>query len=203
MSVAQSGVGTKKTKKRSRVWLAVVGILLVLAIVGGVAYFGLTGFFNANGTWYGPMQIKKGGATVQIETYMNVSTSIASGCVVCLPNRLLPSISFGTVSGSGTFCVPLPFNNTGTFDYTLTGDHAFMLPGREYSKPLTLTAEYTVPVVFGITVPIGPSLTLHGDAMNDALKLTGGDSNTSATLTMKHGSKADFTAACKQLKPLG
>jgi len=175
----------------------------VLAIIAAVAYFALSGFFNANGTWYGPMQIKKGGATVQIETYMNVSTSIVSGCVVCLPNRLLPAISVGTMSGSGTFCLPLPFNNTGTFDYSLSGNHDFVLPGRDNQQPITLKAQYTVPIIFGIQIPIGPSLTMHGNATNNTFHLTGGDSGASTSLDMKHGSKADFTAACKSLTPLG
>lgn len=183
MGAALSSVGTKK---RSRLWMVVVGILLLLAIGGGAAYYSLSGFFNANGTWYGPMQVKADGATLEIETYMNVSTSLTGG-----------------LSGSGTFCLPLPFNNSTSFDYTLTGNRAFVLPGSDNAKPITLTAEYTVPVVFGITVPIGPNLTMHGNVANDTLQLTGGDSSKSTTLAMKHGSKTDFEAACKQLNPLG
>jgi hypothetical protein len=60
-----------------------------------------------------------------------------------------------------------------------------------------------VQLPLGITIPIGPNLTMHGTVVNDTLKLTGGDSDTSTSLTMKHGSKTDFTNACKSLSPLG
>ncbi len=175
------------TAKRSRAfWLAVVGGILVLAIIAAAAYYALSGFFNANGTWYGPMHVKSGAGTVTIETYMDASTFFT-----------------GSISGSGTFCVPLPFNNTATFDYSLSGNHAFVLPGRDDQQPITLTAQYTIPLILGITLPIGPSLTMHGNVTNDIFHLTGGDSNTSTLLDMKHGSKADFTTACKSLSPLG
>jgi hypothetical protein len=179
-------VSSVSAKKPSRTLWLVVGGLLVLAIGVGAAYYAFSGFFNANGTWYGPMHVKSGVATITIETYMDVSTSVTGG-----------------MSGSGTFCIPLPFNNTSTFDYTLTGNHAFVLPGSDNQQPITLTAEYTVPVILGITIPIGPTLTMHGAVANNTLRLAGGDSNASTSLDMKHGSKADFTAACKSLSPLG
>jgi hypothetical protein len=179
--------GSAATTKRSpKFWLAVVGGLLVLAIVAAVAYYALSGFFNANGTWYGPMHVKTGAGTVTIETYMDDSTFFT-----------------GSISGKGTFCVPLPFNNTATFDYSLSGNHDFVLPGRDDPQPITLKAENAVSLPLGIQIPIGPSLTMHGNATSSAFHLTGGDSGTSTTLDMKHGSKDDFMNACKSLSPLG
>jgi len=162
-----------------------VGGLLALAIVALAAYYALSGFFDANGTWYGPMRIQSGGKTIAIETYMEVSTFFT-----------------GSLSGKGTFCVPLPLNNTSTFDYSLSGNRALSLPGTANQQPITLTAQYTIPLVLGFTLPIGPSLHLHGNATNSGLDLTGGSSNASTSLDMKHGTKADFTAACKSLSPV-
>ncbi len=167
-------------------WVAIVGGVLVVAIVAAAAYYALSGFFNANGTWYGPMRVKSGVGTVSIETYMDASTFFT-----------------GNISGTGTFCVPLPFNNTGTFDYTLAGNHAFTLPGSNDQQPITVTAEYTIPLLLGIVLPIGPSLHMQGNVVNNTFHLTGGDSSATTSLDMKHGSKADFTAACKSLAPLG
>ncbi len=176
-----------RTKQQSPAFgRAIVGGLLVLAIVALAAYYALSGFFNANGTWYGTMQIHSGGKTISIETYMEVSTFFT-----------------GSLSGKGTFCVPLPFNNTSTFEYSLSGKRAFTLPGTANQSPITLTAQYTVPLLLGITLPIGPSLQLHGNAANGSFHLTGGDGNAPTALDMKHGTKADFTAACKSLSPLG
>jgi len=176
---------TRPNRSRAK-WLAVVGGLLVLAIIAAVAYYALSGFFNANGTWYGPMHVKRGGATFQVESYMNISTSFT-----------------GSISGSGTFCLPLPFNNSTSADYAITGNRAFVLPGRDNPQPVTVTAEEAVQLAFGVTIPIGPNHTMHGNVVNDTLKLTGGDKDTSTALDMKHGSKADFTNACKSLSPLG
>jgi hypothetical protein len=176
---------TAKPRSRS-FWLAVGGGLLVLAIIAVALYYALTGFFSANGTWYGPMRVTSGAATVSIETYMDDSTFFT-----------------GSISGKGTFCIPLPFNNLSTFDYSLSGSRAFTLPGRDNQRPITLTAQYTVPLVLGFTLPIGPSLQLHGNVANNTLHLTGGDSTVATVLDMKHGTKADFTAACHALSPLG
>lgn len=165
---------------------AIVGGLLVLAIVALVAYYALSGFFDANGTWYGTMHIHSAGKTLSIETYTEVSTFFT-----------------GSLSGKGTFCVPLPFNNTSTFDFSLSGKRAFTLPGTANQSPITLTAQYTVPLLLGITLPIGPSLQLHGNVANGSFHLTGGDSNAPTSLDMRHGTKADFTVACKSLSPLG
>jgi hypothetical protein len=184
-SALRDSAPSGRTKKRS-FWLAAVGGLLVLAIVAVAAFYALSGFFNANGTWYGPLHIKSGSTTVSIETYMDVSTSFT-----------------GSISGQGTFCIPLPFNNTSTFDYSLTGTRAFSRPGQDNQQPITLTAEYTVPIVLGVRLPIGPSLQMHGNATSSSFHLTGGDRNTSTSLDMQHGTKTTFRAACKALSPLG
>jgi hypothetical protein len=177
-------------KARSRRPIVVRSVVAVALILGAAAaYYGVTGFFNANGTWYGAMHIQAAGQTLAIETYMDVSTS--------------PT---GSLSGKGTFCFPLPFGNTSTIAYTLSGTHAFPLPGDDHPNqqhPLMLTAQYTVPLFLGFTLPLGPSLQWEGDATASSMHLTGGNGNAATSLTMTHGSEAAFLAACKSLAPLG
>jgi hypothetical protein len=178
---------SSSAKPRSRsLRLAIAAGILVLAIIAVALYYALTGFFNANGTWYGPMRVTSGIASVSIETYMDVSTFFT-----------------GSISGKGTFCLPLPFNNLSTFDYSLSGDRTFTLPGQDNQRPITITAQYTVPLILGFTLPIGPSLQMHGNVADNTLHLTGGNSTVATVLDMKHGTKADFTAACHALSPLG
>jgi hypothetical protein len=175
-----------RTKQRSpSFWRAVVGGLLVLVIVAA-AYYTVSGFFSANGTWYGTLHIPTGGRTVSIETSMDVSTFFT-----------------GSLSGKGTFCVPLPLNHTVTFAYSLSGNRAFSLPGQNSQSPITLTAQYTVPLLLGFTLPLGPSLRLHGNVADSRLHLTGGSRNALTSLDMQHGTQTDFLAACKALSPLG
>lgn len=168
-----------------------LGGLLTLALIAGLvaAYFTLTGFFNANGTWYGTMYIHTGLRTVAVETYMEVSTAIT-----------------GDISGKGTFCVPLPFNNTATVSYSLSGKRVFLRPGssqHDQQGPLSLTAQEKVPLLLGLALPLGPSLHLEGNATAIAMHLTGGDGNASATLDMTHGSESAFMKACSALSPFG
>lgn len=189
MSTAPYGTGfasTARTAKRSRAWLVLIPVLLILAIVGVVAYYVLSNFFAANGTWYGPMRVKTGIATVSVETYMNLSTAFT-----------------GNISGSGTFCVPLPFNNNSSFDFSVQGHHDFVRPWMSDPQPITLTADYSIPLLLGVVLPLGPQLTLHGNVVNNVLKVSGGNANAASSFELKHGSKADFTAACKSLSPLG
>ena len=174
-------------RKRSpfRRLVPLVVIVLLLAI-SAVAYYQTSGFFNANGTWYGPMRITSGRLTVSVETYMDVSTSLT-----------------GSLSGKGTFCVPLPFNHTATFDFSLSGQHAFTYQSAGPQPQITLTLEETVPVILGVVLPIGPRMQMQGSATSSSLHLTGGDQNAATSLDMKHGTQAVFTAACKSLSPLG
>ena len=158
----------------------------MLAIVAVAAYYALSGFFNANGSWYGTMHIRTGSTTVSLETYMEVSTFVT-----------------GSLSGKGTFCLPLPLQNTATFGYSLTGHRAFSLPGQATPPPITLTAEYTVPLILGISLPLGPSLTMQGTVTNGRLHLSGGSGTASTSLDLQHGTQADFLAGCKTLSPLG
>jgi hypothetical protein len=174
---------TKKRSPFSRL-VPLIVVIVILAAGAGV-YYETSGFLDANGTWYGPMHITSRGVTISIETYMEVATALT-----------------GSLSGKGTFCIPLPFNHTATFNYTLTGQHAFTLAGYGNQPPITLTAEYTVPVIFGFQLPIGPTLQMHGDATTSAFHMIGGDRTTSTSLTMKHGTKAAFTTACHALSPL-
>jgi hypothetical protein len=161
-------------------------VVLVLLAIGALAYYETSGFLDANGTWYGPMHITSGNVTVSVETYMDVSTSLT-----------------GHLSGTGTFCIPLPFNHTATFDFSLAGQHAFTFLTYGPQPPITLTAEETVPVILGVRLPIGPQLQMHGNATTSSFHLIGGDGHAATSLDMTHGTKAAFTTACHALSPLG
>jgi hypothetical protein len=140
-----TSVPERKRSPLSR--LVPLAVILLLLAVGAIAYYETSGFLDANGTWYGPMRIASGGVTVSVETYMEVSTSLT-----------------GHLSGKGTFCIPLPFGHTATFDYSLSGQHAFTFLNYGTQPPIVLTVEYTVPVILGVRLLIGPQLQLHGDA---------------------------------------
>jgi hypothetical protein len=171
---------TKPEQKRLP-WSRLVppAAVLVLLAIGVAAYYQTTGFFGANGTWYGPMRIKVGGTTVAIEAYMDLATS-----------------PIGDISGRGILCSRLS-GNASTFDYSLSGRRAYSHPGQSSQSPITLTAQ------LGTTPLIGPTLQMRGDATNGALHLTGVGRNVATTLDMTHGTQAAFTAACKSLSPLG
>lgn len=190
MSASQQSVGSASTtgaKKGFRAaWLGIIPVILIIAILAVVGYYVLSNFFGANGTWYGPMHVKSGIGTVSIETYLDLSTSF-----------------LGPISGSGSFCVPLPFNNTPTYDFSVQGSHDFVRPWQADPQPIHLSADYAITLPLGFAFPLGPQLNLRGNVANNTLTLTGGNGNATTTLAMKHGSKADFTAACKSLSPLG
>jgi hypothetical protein len=165
------------------------GVVVLALIVGVIAgYYAFSGFFNANGPWYGTMNVHTGGRTVKIETYMTISTT-----------------PIGGLSGEGTFCIPLPFSKTATATLSLTGDRVFALPGTSHHDqewPISLTVQYQLPVLLGFTVPLGPSLQLEGAPTASTFHLMGGNSTASTLLEMKHGSRAAFQSACKALAPL-
>ena len=170
---------------------ALLAGVVVLALIPGVVatYYATSGFFDANGSWYGTMNIHTQGRTVAIETYMNISTSL-----------------IGDISGEGTFCLPLPFSKTATATLSLMGNRILLLPGSSRQAqewPISLTVQYRLPVLLGFTLPLGPSLQLEGAATTRSFHLLGGNSTTSTSLTMKHGSQASFLAACRALAPLG
>jgi hypothetical protein len=111
----------------------------------------------------------------------------------------------GRIAGDGIFCIPLPLNNTATFEYRLSGQRTFPLPGnsqRGQQRPITLTAQYGVPLLLSLILPLGPSLQLEGAASPSRFHLVGGDGNASTALDMRHGTKAAFMAACESLAPL-
>jgi hypothetical protein len=161
-------------------------VVLLFLTASAVAYYQTSGFLDADGTWYGPTRITSGGVTVSVETYLNISTSLA-----------------GQLTGKGTFCLPLPFHQTATVNFSLSGQHAFMLWGLGPQPSIMLSVEETVPVLLGISLPIGPRLQLHGNATRTSLHLIGGDRNTAASLGLKHGTEAAFMIACQTLAPLG
>lgn len=177
---------TKATKGSAVRRLAVaVGIIIILVLTV-FAYYRQSNFFAANGTWYGPMHIKTGVATVSIETYMNITVN-----------------PLGVVSGSGTFCVPLPFNNSTSTDLSLQGSRDFVHPGDSDPLPIGIKVDYAISLPLGLSLPIGPQLTMHGNIIHDKLTFLGGDGNATTTLAMQQGSKSDFTKACKSLSPIG
>jgi len=188
---APPGSTQKRLKRPTSHLRAVLASLLALILVLGAvaAYFGVSGFFSANGTWYGTMAIiHAGDRTLAIETYMDVST--------------LPT---GSISGEGTFCVPLPFNNTSMFAYSLSGQRAFPRPDNtqhDQQWPITLTAQYRVPLLLGLTLPLGPALHMDGNVTTNRFHLIGGDGAVSIALNLTHGDKNDFMAACRTLSPL-
>src|SRR5579884_1249719 len=166
----------------------VIIVLLIAAL--GLAVFGyysLSNFFAANGTWYGPTQVKSGVATVNIETFMSLNVN-----------------PLGVVSGSGTFCIPLPFNNSTSTDLSVQGSHDFVHPGDNDPLPIGISVDYALSLPFGFSLPIGPQLKMHGNIIHGKLTFLGGDSKgTTTVLAMQHGSKSDFTRACQSLSPLG
>jgi hypothetical protein len=181
----------RKVKGMPSLLRALLAGVVVLALILGVAaaYYAISGFFNADGPWYGTMNIHTQGRTVAIETYMNISTSL-----------------IGSISGEGTFCVPLPFSKTATVTLSLTGDRVFSLPTtsqHDQEWPISLTVQYRLPLLLGFALPLGPSLQLKGAATVSSFHLLGGNSTASASLEMKHGSQAAFLAACRALAPLG
>lgn len=178
-------VSTSERKRSASARLVPLLVILILLAGAALAYYETSGFFDANGTWYGPMRITSGSVTVSVETYMDLSTSLT-----------------GHLSGQGTFCLPLPFSDTATFNFTLTGQHAFTLWGYGPQPPIALTLDETVPVILGVRVPIGPQLQLHGSATSSTLHLLGGDQSVATVLDMHHGSRATFTTACHSLAPL-
>lgn len=190
MSTQQSRVdATSSTKSRTGSAvknLAILVLILILAAGAVLGYYTLSNFFTANGTWYGPMHMKSGVGTVSIETYMNITVS--------------PT---GSISGSGTFCIPLPFNNSTSTDLTVQGTHDLVHPGDNDPLPLKIHVDYAISLPLGFSLPIGPQFDMHGNVHNDVLSFFGGDGNVSTALSMKHGSKTDFTNACKSLSPLG
>lgn len=189
VGAAPGSIHRRARRQRSRLRSVVASLLALTLVIGTfAAYYGLSGFFNANGSWYGTMHIHAGGRTIAIETYMNVST--------------LPT---GSISGEGIFCAPLPFRNTMTFAYSLSGHRAFPLPTdtqHDQQQPIVLTVQYTVPLVLGITLPLGPNLRLEGNATTRSFHLSGGDGTAATTLDMTHGSRSAFMAACTSLAPL-
>lgn len=187
----QSAVSVPRKDRRptSPLRALLAGVLVLALILGSVAgYYAITGFFNANGLWYGTMKVHTEGRTVAIETYMNISTSLIGG-----------------ISGEGTFCIPLPFSKTATTTLSLTGDRVFSLPGSSHHDqewPISLTIQYRLPLLLGFTLPLGPSLQLEGEATASSFHLVGGNHSASTSLEMKHGSQAAFLAACRALAPL-
>jgi hypothetical protein len=182
-------IGSMPRRPPSYLRRIVAGMLVLTLALGSIAaYYSLSGFFNANGMWYGTMAIQTGGRTLKIETYMDVST--------------WPT---GRIAGEGIFCIPLPLNNTATVEYRLSGKRTFPLPGnsqRDQQRPITLTAQYGIPLLLSLVLPLGPSLHLEGAASPSRFHLVGGDGNASTTLDVRHGTKSAFMAACESLAPL-
>src|SRR5215467_11248433 len=158
--------------------LLLIGVLLIVAAI--VAYPRVTSFLNdyfaANGTWYGPMHVQTGPTQESIEAFMDLST--------------LPT---GSISGSGEFCLPnLLGGGTSTVGFGVAGQ-------RQSDGSFTLTISSGVSGPIGLRVLVGPQLQMKGTIASGTFHLTGGGSNTPTTMTLRHGTKTDYTSACHTL----
>ncbi len=185
-----------RVRRPGRGWGLLAG-LVVLAIVGVLAYNFATNYFALNGAWYGSMRMQVGPSHVSLEAYMDISTYLN-----------------GSLSGSGTFCYKNPLGGgTSSVDLKVSGNR--------HSDKVTISFAASSPTI-GIpllSIAIGPGLDLHGgyttspsnmhaanilvDGAATAVTLSGGDGAFPVTLDMKRGVVAQFASACTSLAPLG
>jgi hypothetical protein len=185
--------------RRSRVGRALVALtaLLIIAVVAGVLLYNfLTAYFAVNGTWYGPMKLQVGPTTVTLQGYMDLSTHLN-----------------GDLVGTGTMCSKTPITNAiSTVDVGVTGKR----DGQKISLSLAASTN-TVGLPF-LGVTIGPGLELHGtytslnktslggllvNGTADSMKLSGDAGAAPVALTMKRGTKGDFSKACNTQSAVG
>jgi hypothetical protein len=182
--------------------LGLLAGLIVLAVVGVLAYNVATSYFALNGAWYGPLRVQVGPATVSAEAYMDLATYLN-----------------GSLSGSGKICYHnLVGGGTSSVDLTVSGQrHAEKVTIAFAVSTTTLGAPL-------LTVALGPQLGLQGsfttspantpiagtpvarlliNGMATTVKLSGGNGSFPVRLEMKRGVEAQFASACTALAPLG
>jgi hypothetical protein len=192
----------RRPRRGLRRGLGLLAGLLVLAVVGVVAYNAGTSYFALNGAWYGPLRVQVGPGRVSLEASMDLATYLN-----------------GSLSGSGKVCYQNPLSGgTTTVDLKVTGNHN--------AEKVTLafavsTATFGIPL---LNVALGPELDLHGGFTTSPSKtpvagtplagllvngaatdvtLSGGSDAFPVALEMQRGVAAQFAAACASLSPLG
>jgi hypothetical protein len=189
----------RRPRRRARAGRALVAltILLILAVVAGVLLYNyLTAYFAVNGTWYGPMKLQVGPTTVTLQAYMDLSTHLN-----------------GDLVGTGTICSKAPITNAvSTVDVGVTGKK----DGQKINLSFAASTNTVGLPFLGVTV--GPGLELHGaytslnktsldgilvNGTADAMKVSGDAGAAPVALTMKRGTKSDFTNACKAQPAVG
>ena len=195
------GVAAPRARRphRSRAGRALVALtaLLIVAIVAGVLLYNfLTAYFAVNGTWNGPMKLQVGPTTVTLQAYMDLSTHLN-----------------GDLVGTGTICSKTPITNAvSTVDVGVTGKK----DGQKINLSFAASTNTVGLPFLGVTV--GPGLELHGsyislnktnlggllvDGTADAMTLSGDAGAAPVALTMKRGTKSDFTKACNVQPAVG
>jgi hypothetical protein len=171
--------------------------LIVLALVGTLAYNFATSYFALNGAWYGPLQLHVGSGRVSLEAYMDISTYLN-----------------GTLSGSGTFCYKTPLGGgTTSINLKVSGNRNADKVSISFAAS---TSTIGIPV---LSIAMGPQLDLHGSYTTSpssthafgilvngaatAVTLRGGTGAFPVALDMKRGVVAQFASACAALVPLG
>ena len=97
---------TQRPRGGLRRVLGLLSGLIVLAMLGVLAYNLATSYFALNGAWYGPLRIQVGSGRVSLEAYMDISTYLN-----------------GSLSGSGTFCSKNPLGGeTASVDLKVAGN---------------------------------------------------------------------------------
>jgi len=194
--------GPRARTARPRRGLGLLAGLLVLAVVGVLAYNAGTSYFALNGAWYGPLRVQVGPATVSVEAYVDLATYLN-----------------GSLSGSGKVCYHNPLGGgTTTVDLTVSG--------QRNAEKVTLafavsTATLGIPL---LNINLGPELDLQGrlatspantpiagtpvaglliNGVATAVNLSGGNGAFPITLEMRRGVAAHFASACAALSPLG
>jgi hypothetical protein len=193
---------TRRPRRGLRRGLGLLAGLIVLAIVGVLAYNFATSYFALNGAWYGPLRVQVGPASMSVEAYMDLATYLN-----------------GSLSGSGKVCYQNPLGG-GTTSMDLT------VSGHRNAEKVTLafaisTATLGIPL---LNIALGPEMDLQGglttspantpvagtpvaglliNGMATAVKLSGGNGAFPVTLEMKRGVMTQFASACRALAPLG
>jgi len=187
----------RRPQRGLRRGLGLLAGLIMLAMVGALAYNFTTSYFALNGTWYGPLRMQVGPAHVSLEAYMDISTYLN-----------------GSLSGSGTLCSKNPLGGgTTSVDLKVSGN-------RNADKvTLSFAASSSTIGIPVLSIAIGPDLNLHGgyttspsnthvfgilvNGAATAVTLRGGTGAFPIVLEMTRGVVAQFTSACASLAPLG
>jgi hypothetical protein len=188
---------TRRSRRGLRRGLGLLTGLIMLAMVGVLAYNVGTSYFALNGTWYGPLRVQVGPGRVSLEAYMDLATYL-----------------HGSLSGSGKLCSKnLLGGGTTSVDLRVAGSRN---AGKVVLSFAGSTATLGIPL---LSIALGPELNLHGsyttspsnarvagildNGVATEVTLSNGSSAFPVTLAMKRGVVAQFTSACTALSTLG